>query len=291
MSAAAGSTSVLGEYLELFAQTEIFIFVFMEIVTKTETIKRVIFKKPTLKDNIIFIVVFGLFSIFGTYIGTTQSSGVITNIRDLAPIVAGLVGGPVVGLAVGLIGGIHRFFLGGVTYIPCSLATVFAGLLAGMIFRLNKGKLLGIIPAILFGVAIEAMHGGLALLIVQPYSLALDIVVNNIPQMMVAVSLGVGISIVIINSVKETTPASMEKIMPTEATSRQVGLPEKARSWGLKLIKQLHFFNVHQAARQTREKVSKRTFLTDRALYRKTHRFFSGFFHVRNREAFDLANK
>ena len=215
MSAATGSSSVLDEYLELFAHTEIFIFVFMEIVTRTETIKRVIFKKPTLKDNIVFVVVFGLFSIFGTYIGTTQSGGVITNIRDLAPIVAGFVGGPFVGLAVGLIGGIHRFFLGGVTYIPCSLATIFAGILAGVIFRFNKGKLIGIIPAILFGVAIEAMHGALTLLIVQPYSQALQIVVGNIPQMMVAVSLGVGISIVIVHSVKEPAYATMEKIEPT----------------------------------------------------------------------------
>jgi len=221
MSAAANSTTMLAQYLELFAHTEIFIFVFMEIVTKTDIIKRVIFKKPTPKDSIVFIVLFGLFSIFGTYIGTTQSGGVITNIRDLAPIVAGLVGGPVVGVAVGLIGGIHRFFLGGVTYIPCSLATVLAGLFAGMIFRLNKGKLIGIIPAILFGVAVEAMHGGLTLLIVQPYSQALQIVLDNIPQMMVAVSLGVGISMVIIHSVKEPVHASMEKIEPLRFTKEE----------------------------------------------------------------------
>jgi sigma-B regulation protein RsbU (phosphoserine phosphatase) len=238
MSAAATTTSILAEYLELFAHTEIFIFVFMEIATKTDIIKRVIFKKPTLKDNVVFIVLFGLFSIFGTYIGTTQSGGVITNIRDLAPIVAGLVGGPVVGVAVGLIGGIHRFFLGGITCIPCSMATVLAGLLAGIIFRLNKGKLIGIIPAILLGVAVEAMHGGLALLIVQPYSLAVDIFLKNIPQMMVAVSLGVGISIVIIYSVKEKAPAPTEKIEPVESANRRADLPEKAQGLNLKGIKQ-----------------------------------------------------
>jgi LytS/YehU family sensor histidine kinase len=85
MSAAANSTTVLAQYLELFAHTEIFIFVFMEIATKIDIIKKVIFKKPTLKATVVFIVLFGLFSILGTYIGTTQSGGVITNIRDLAP--------------------------------------------------------------------------------------------------------------------------------------------------------------------------------------------------------------
>lgn len=162
MSAAGSSQSMLGDYLRLFASSEIFIFVFMEIVTKIETIQRVIFKKARLSDCVVFILLFGLFSIFGTYIGIPGSYGAITNIRDLALMVAGLVAGPYVGLAVGLIGGIHRLFLGGVSCIPCSLATVLAGLFAGLIYILNKEKFLGIMSAMLFAVAIELMHAGLA---------------------------------------------------------------------------------------------------------------------------------
>ncbi|HMK15691.1 MAG TPA: hypothetical protein VK450_02095, partial [Methanomicrobiales archaeon] len=64
------SPSILGGYLALFAGTEIFIFVFMEIVVKLDTIQRVIFKKAKPADYIVFILIFGLFSIFGTYIGT-----------------------------------------------------------------------------------------------------------------------------------------------------------------------------------------------------------------------------
>jgi sigma-B regulation protein RsbU (phosphoserine phosphatase) len=198
---------LLGEYLDLFIKTETIIFVFMEIVTKTEPIRRVIFKKATLKDYLIFVTLFGIFSIFGTYIGTTDSSGSITNIRDLAPMIAGLVGGPIAGLAVGLIGGIHRLLLGGVTVIPCSMATV-SGLLGGMIYRLNKEKLLGIFPAMLFAVAIELLHGGLALLLVSPFSEALEIVVTSIPKMIIAVSLGLGISVIVLHSAKEPTRTS-----------------------------------------------------------------------------------
>ena len=208
---AAASNSLLADYLGLFAQTEIFIFVFMEIVTKIDPIKRTILKNPGPKDTAAFIVIFGLFSIFGTYIGNMQSLGVITNIRDLAPIVAGLVGGPFVGLTVGLIGGIHRLFLDGVTCLPCSLATMLAGAIAGLVYKLNKGKLLGILPAMLLGVGVEALHGALALVLVSPFSEALDIVVNNIPQMAIAVSLGVGISIIIVNSTKETALLLKEK--------------------------------------------------------------------------------
>jgi phosphoserine phosphatase RsbU/P len=204
MSASAGA-SLFGDYLALFAETEIFIFVFMEIVTKLEFVKRVFFQKSTRRDTLWFIILFGLFSIFGTYIGTQQNLGVITNIRDLAPIVAGLVGGPGVGLAVGLIGGIHRALLGGVTCIPCSMATILAGLLAGLVFRLNKNTMLQIVPAMLFALAIELLHGALSLLLVSPFSTALDIVIRNTPQMAIAISLGVGISTIIFYDIREST--------------------------------------------------------------------------------------
>jgi sigma-B regulation protein RsbU (phosphoserine phosphatase) len=199
MSAAAGSNSILGGYLALFASTEIFIFVFMEIVVKLDTIQRVIFKKERQWDYIVFVLIFGLFSIFGTYIGTTENTGAIVNIRDLAPMVAGLIAGPWVGLAVGLIGGIHRFFLGGVSCVPCSLATVLAGILGGAVYILNKEKLLDVVPAMLFAAGIELLHGGLALLLIQPYSLAVEIVLEAIPQMIIANSLGVGIAVIIVH--------------------------------------------------------------------------------------------
>jgi len=143
MSVLGISEGLLAGYLDLFVGAEIFIFVSMEIVTKLDAIQRVTFKKARLLDYAVFIALFGLFSVFGTYVGIPHSYGAITNIRDLAPIVAGLVAGPYVGLAVGLIGGVNRMFLGGVTAVPCSLATVLAGLLGGLVYRLNKGRLLG----------------------------------------------------------------------------------------------------------------------------------------------------
>lgn len=193
--------SMLGEYLDLFAGTEIFVFVFMEIVAKIETIQRVVFNKARLLDYGVFVVIFGLFSIFGTYVGMPGSYGAITNIRDLAPIVAGLVAGPYVGLAVGLIGGIHRLFVGGVSGVACSLSTILAGLLAGMVYRLNKGRLLGIIPAIVFAIGIELLHAGLVLLISRPFDQAVEVVRTSIPPMIIAVPLGVGIGVIIFHDV------------------------------------------------------------------------------------------
>ena len=211
MSASGSSQSLLGEYLGLFASTEIFIFVFMEIVTKIETIQRVIFKKAEMRDYAVFIVIFGLFSIFGTYIGIPGDYGAISNIRDLAPMVAGLVAGPYVGVAVGLIGGIHRLFLGGDSALACCLATILAGLLAGMVYRFNKGKLLGIIPAMLFAVGIELLHGGLALALIHPFTEAVDIVLALIPAMIIANALGLAISVIVIHSTKELCSENTSK--------------------------------------------------------------------------------
>jgi sigma-B regulation protein RsbU (phosphoserine phosphatase) len=189
--------------LGLFAETEIFIFVFMEIITRIKTIQRVVVKRASWRDKAIFILIFGGFSIFGTYAGIPLPSGAIVNIRDFAPMIAGLTAGPIIGLAVGLIGGIHRLLLGGFTCIPCGLATVLAGAIGGAVYYFNKGKLIGILQGILLAVFVEFLHGGLTLLIARPFAEALEVVKTAIPAMMVANALGVAIAIIILEHTKE----------------------------------------------------------------------------------------
>jgi phosphoserine phosphatase RsbU/P len=189
--------------LALFAETEIFIFVFMEIISRIDTIQRVILRKSSWLDKAVFIIIFGGFSIFGTYVGIPLASGAIVNVRDFAPIMAGLSAGPVIGLAVGLIGGIHRFFLGGFTCIPCGLATILAGAIAGGVNYFYKGKLIGILPGMLLAIVIEVIHGGLTLLIARPLSEAIDAIEVAIPAMMVANALGVAIGIIILEHTRE----------------------------------------------------------------------------------------
>src|SRR4030043_698291 len=110
----------------------------MEIFTQIKSVQRVISQKAIWYDTLFFILLFGGFSIFGTYTGIVLPSGAISSIRDLGPLVAGLVAGPLVGLGAGLIGGLHRYFLGGFVAVPCGLSTVIAGLLGGLIYKLNK---------------------------------------------------------------------------------------------------------------------------------------------------------
>jgi LytS/YehU family sensor histidine kinase len=189
--------------LALFAETEIFIFVFMEIVARIETIQRVILKEANWRDKVIFIVIFGGFSIFGTYVGIPLASGAIVNIRDFAPMMAGLAAGPVIGLAVGLVGGIHRLLLGGFTCVPCGLATVLGGVIGGAVHYFYKGKLVGILQGMLVAIVVELVHGGLTLLIARPLPDAIEVVKIAIPAMIVANALGVAIGVIILEHTKE----------------------------------------------------------------------------------------
>jgi LytS/YehU family sensor histidine kinase len=85
---------------------------------------------------------------------------------------------------------------------------MLAGLLAGMVYRYKKGELIGIIPAMIFAAAIEGLHGTLALLLISPFTEAVEIVVAAIPAMVIANSLGLGISVIVIHSVKEFSRVS-----------------------------------------------------------------------------------
>jgi sigma-B regulation protein RsbU (phosphoserine phosphatase) len=82
-----------------------------DIFSRTQLLDRILVKKPSVSTQDIFAVIFGLLAIYGTTSGV-QTSGAIVNIRNLGPMMAGLIGGPWVGLGAGLIGGIQRYFLG-----------------------------------------------------------------------------------------------------------------------------------------------------------------------------------
>jgi sigma-B regulation protein RsbU (phosphoserine phosphatase) len=182
----------------LLAGTVTFITVFIQILTKTGAFRRVLAKKADWRDQIIVVLFFGGFSVLGTYIGIRFPSGAIGNVRDLGPMIAGFTGGPLIGLGAGLIGGIHRYFLGGFTRIPCSLATILAGLIAGIVYKLNHGNLIGLWPAVLYAALIECLHMGLVLLIARPFSEALAAVEATIFPMILANSVGVAINVLFI---------------------------------------------------------------------------------------------
>jgi phosphoserine phosphatase RsbU/P len=151
------------------------------------------------KNQTFLLVAFGLLSIVGTY-ACIDVMGVKVNFRDLGPMIAGLIGGPVAGIGAGLIGGLHRlFFVGGATTIACSLATIFAGIFGSIIWYLAGKRFIGITVAVVFAALQEVFHMGLVLLIVQPYSYAVSVVEQAVLPMVVFNCVGMFIFASIIN--------------------------------------------------------------------------------------------
>jgi len=143
------------------------------------------------KTQIILAVIFGILAIYGTYSGI-KTSGAIANIRNLAPMIAGLIGGPWVGLGAGIIGGVHRYFMGGFTAIPCALGTIISGVAAGILYRSFKGNA-GIWKSTLFAFIMEIVDMALILLIARPFDEALRLV--NIIALPMILSDTIGIAI------------------------------------------------------------------------------------------------
>jgi phosphoserine phosphatase RsbU/P len=162
--------------------------------------KRILTEKTTFVDQIVLSLLFGAFAIYGTYSGVT-TSGAIANIRNLGPMMGGLLGGPWVGLASGLIGGIHRYFLGGFTCVPCAIGTTVSGLAGGLLFLLWKGKI-GIWKPVLFAFIMEIADMGLLLLVARPFADALRLASVIAMPMVLADTFGVAVFAFLLRDMK-----------------------------------------------------------------------------------------
>ncbi|MEE9911902.1 MAG: SpoIIE family protein phosphatase [Deltaproteobacteria bacterium] len=179
------------------------IVVIAYFLTRSSLFNRVLDKTTTWQDQLLIVLIFGLFSIYGTLAGFPILGG-IASIRDLGPAVAGLLAGPLVGLGAGLIGGIHRYLQGGFTAVACGLAPVVAGLAGGFVYFLKRDKFLGIGRAVLLMIGVELVHMAMAFFISQPREQAYAIVKSTIIPIVTANALGIGVyGFIMTNLLKE----------------------------------------------------------------------------------------
>jgi len=138
------------------------IVVVLFVFTKTEMFKKLVRGTATFADKIWTVALGGGLSIYGVFRGINVD-GLIFNFSAIGPVVAGLLGGPIVGGLAGLIGCIYRLAQGGPTAVGCSLAILAAGLIAGFAVRIWQGRIT-IFKAAVLTVIIEWIH----LLIIVP---------------------------------------------------------------------------------------------------------------------------
>lgn len=96
-------------------------------------------KLPYMVKQVIIGVLFGGMAAFASNYGV-EMLGTVVNVRDAAPISAGLIFGAPAGMISGLIGGAYRWFsvlwgAGTYTRLACTLATVIAGFFAAGLRR------------------------------------------------------------------------------------------------------------------------------------------------------------
>lgn len=94
-------------------------------------------KLPYLAKQIVIGILFGGVSAFASSYGV-EWLGAVVNVRDAAPLSAGLIFGAPSGIIAGVIGGLYRWFSvywGGGTYtrLACSVATILAGFMAALL--------------------------------------------------------------------------------------------------------------------------------------------------------------
>lgn len=165
------------ELLKRLLDNLAYVILILFLVTNLPIFKKTIQKEKLNKEETVLLsAIFGAFGILGTYIGT-EINGAIANTRMIGVMVGGIIGGPVVGITAGIIAAVHRLTIsyGGVTAIPCAIATITAGFVSGIIYRKSEKRniwLYGLIG----GMLMESLEMGLILLISRPFSLAFSIV-------------------------------------------------------------------------------------------------------------------
>ena len=116
-----------------------------------------------IKKQIIIGILFGGASAFASSFGAPWL-GAVVNVRDAAPLSAGLIFGAPAGIIAGFIGGLYRWFsvywgAGTYTRLACSIATILAGVMAMLLRKLMfDNKKPNFVYGICIAIACEVIH-------------------------------------------------------------------------------------------------------------------------------------
>lgn len=172
------------------------------VFSQTQAFRSLFKTEITLKEKMVLVIIFTTVSIAGTYFGI-PIEGALANVRDTGPIVAGLLGGPLVGGLTGMISGIHRMSLGGFTATECGVATILGGILSGYISIRMKPKTPEVITGVVTGVCVVLFSMALILLFSKPHNLAVSLVFQIAVPMSLSNAIGIAVFMIIIHNARE----------------------------------------------------------------------------------------
>ena len=171
---------------------------------------------PSKWARVPLVFFFGVLSITGTYLGV-RVWGALGNMRSVGATVGGLLAGPVVGIGAGLIGGGHRFLLGGFTRVPCSLGTVVAGVVGSLFYLRNRGRLPTVGQAALASFLAESIQRILVLLIARPFDLAVRLELTVGPPMSVLNPAASALFVLIVHDMRQRLESEKQAALAAQA--------------------------------------------------------------------------
>ncbi|WP_246001160.1 LytS/YhcK type 5TM receptor domain-containing protein [Oceanobacillus piezotolerans] len=175
------------------------------VLTRSPGFRSLLYREFSYKMAIIHAGVFGLFGVAGTLTGViidtdfnvirefvwyVEENQMVVSSSLVAIVIAGLLGGPIVGIGAGIIAGTHLFFLGGIGFLANSLVNPLTGLLAGYTARFfSQERVISPIKSLFIGIfpPILLMH--------------LLLIFHSADQEMIAIVNTIGIPVVLSNSI------------------------------------------------------------------------------------------
>lgn len=195
------------------------------LVSRTDWFFEVCNRRITRNSAFLTVAIFAMMAILGNYSGV-EIFGAIANVRDPGPMMAGLLGGPVIGFTVGMIGATYRYFMGGFSDVPSALSTVISGTLGGLVW-LRRKKLIGPAWAAAFAFSMETLHMVLTLAMTQPFSEAVSVVKVLYPPMALTNSISMAIFTFIVGNVTRERNMAIEKErLQQELTQKEIRIRE-----------------------------------------------------------------
>ncbi|MBP2033175.1 two-component system LytT family sensor kinase [Clostridium algifaecis] len=170
-------------------------------------------------DKFLLVIFFSILGIIGNYTGVNvqphdmytikHSVGyigihdAIANTRPIAAITAGYIGGPVIGICVGIISGVNRYFLGGFTALSCAISTIIEGLIGSAVKRYSKDTEFNIKYIFIGSVIAEIIQMSIILIFSRPFDVANRLVQLIALPMILINSFGTVIFVNIIKNSRE----------------------------------------------------------------------------------------
>lgn len=213
--------SILIQLIQWGSLTIIMAYVLMS----TRILKTAMLSRYKFRSQVILFIALGAFAVFSNMVGVviidgqvmaepplfTLSPGAsLANSRVLSISVSGLVGGPVVGIAVGLVSGVFRYFQGGLTPHIYLLSSLVIGALSGLAgnYSMRREEFPHPLPGAVFAAGMELIQMGMILLLSTDTQASWELVRMIIIPMVLVNSIGAGLFLSIIRSTIEQEVAT-----------------------------------------------------------------------------------